>query len=283
METGCRYPTLAYSFKIGISTVQKIISTTCQAIWQTLVGKHMPPPTLTDFERIAKEFEVNWNLPNCVGCIDGKNCRIRKPPHSGSGFYNYKHFFSVVLQGIVDAKGKFITVDVGSFGSESDGGVFANSKIYKMIENGEIQLPPSKRLPNSSLLFPHFFADDAYPLKSYILKPYKGILTPQQEAFNYRISRARIQVECAFGILRAKWMIFDRPMDTKLSITEYIIKTCTLLHNIIIDKERFMSFNPKIKSPPENLFKPQSIKSATNIAKFNRNLLCLYLYKNPIL
>ncbi|CAK9291812.1 unnamed protein product [Gordionus sp. m RMFG-2023] len=194
LATGCRYPTLAYSFKIGISTVQKIISTTCQAIWQTLVGKHMPPPTLTDFERIAKEFEVNWNLPNCVGCIDGKHCRIRKPPHSGSGFYNYKHFFSVVLQGIVDAKGKFITVDVGSFGSESDGGVFANSKIYKMIENGEIQLPPSKKLPNSSLLFPHFFVtDDAYPLKSYILKPYKGILTPQQEAFNYRISRARIQ------------------------------------------------------------------------------------------
>ncbi|CAK9296477.1 unnamed protein product [Gordionus sp. m RMFG-2023] len=134
LATGCRYPTLAYSFKIGISTVQKIISTTCQAIWQTLVGKHMQPPTLTDFERIAKEFEVNWNLPNCVGCIDGKHCRIRKPPHSGSGFYNYKHFFSVVLQGIVDAKGKFITVDT-----------------------------------------------------------YKGILTPQQEAFNYRISRARIQ------------------------------------------------------------------------------------------
>ncbi|CAK9292462.1 unnamed protein product [Gordionus sp. m RMFG-2023] len=144
----------------------------------------MPPPTLTDFERIAKEFEVKWNLPNCVGCIDGKHCRIRKSPHFGSGFYNYKHFFSVVLQGIVDAKGKFITVDVGSFGSESDGGVFANFKIYKMIENGEIQLHPSKRLPNSSLIFPHFFVtDDAYPLKSYILKPYKGILTPQQEAF----------------------------------------------------------------------------------------------------
>ncbi|XP_065318240.1 uncharacterized protein LOC135926329 [Gordionus sp. m RMFG-2023] len=239
LATSCRYPTLAYSFKIGISTVQKIISTTCQAIWQTLVGKHMPPPTLTDFE-------------------DSK--------------------------GIVDANGKFITVDVGSYGSESDGGVFANSKIYKMIEKGDIQLPPYKKLSNSSLLFPHFFvADDAYPLKSYILKPYKGILTPQQEAFNYRISRARIQVECAFGILRAKWMIFDCPLDTKLSLTEYIIKTCTLLHNIIIDKERFISFNSKIKSPPKKLFKPQSIKSATSIAKFNRNLLCLYLYKNPIL
>ncbi|CAK9291015.1 unnamed protein product [Gordionus sp. m RMFG-2023] len=113
LATGCRYPTLAYSFKMGISTIQKIVRTTCKAIWQTLVTQHMPPPTLTEFERIAKEFQIMWNLPNCIGSFDGKHCRIRKPPHSGSGFYNYKHFFSVVLQGIVDAKGKFITVDVG--------------------------------------------------------------------------------------------------------------------------------------------------------------------------
>ncbi|CAK9292261.1 unnamed protein product [Gordionus sp. m RMFG-2023] len=95
----------------------------------------MPPLTLSDFERIAKDFELKWNLHNCIGSIDGKHCRIRKPPHSGSGFYNYKHFFSVVLQGIVDANGKFITVDVG-------------------------------------ILY---------------LKPYKGKLTPQQEAYNYRM------------------------------------------------------------------------------------------------
>ncbi|XP_065325398.1 uncharacterized protein LOC135932000 [Gordionus sp. m RMFG-2023] len=169
LATGCRYPTLAYSFKRGISTIQQIIKRTTKAIWQALVSQHMPPLTLSDFERIAKDFELKWNLHNCIGSIDGKHCRIRKPPHSGSGFYNYKHFFSVVLQGIVDANGKFITVDVGSFGSESDGGVFANSKIYKMIESGEIKLPPAKKLPNSSLIFPHYFVgDDAYPLKSYI-------------------------------------------------------------------------------------------------------------------
>ncbi|CAK9294415.1 unnamed protein product [Gordionus sp. m RMFG-2023] len=155
-----RLPTLVYSFKMGISTVQKIVRTTCQTIWQTLVSQHMPPPTLSDFERIAKEFGVKWNLPNCIGSIDGKHCRIRKPPHSGSGFYNYKHFFSVVLQGIVDGNGKFITVDVGSYGSESVGGVFANSKLYDMIEKGDIQLPPAKRLQNFSLIFPHFFVAD---------------------------------------------------------------------------------------------------------------------------
>ncbi|CAK9300484.1 unnamed protein product [Gordionus sp. m RMFG-2023] len=32
LATGCRYPTLAYSFKMGISTIQKIVRTTCKAI-----------------------------------------------------------------------------------------------------------------------------------------------------------------------------------------------------------------------------------------------------------
>ncbi|CAK9304622.1 unnamed protein product [Gordionus sp. m RMFG-2023] len=30
LATGCRYPTLAYSFKMGISTIQKIVRTTCK-------------------------------------------------------------------------------------------------------------------------------------------------------------------------------------------------------------------------------------------------------------
>ena len=37
------------------------------------------------------------------------------------------NFFFIVLQGVADAHCKFLTIDVGAMGKQSDGGVFRNS------------------------------------------------------------------------------------------------------------------------------------------------------------
>jgi hypothetical protein len=43
---------------------------------------------------------------------------------SGSLFYNYKHFFSILLLALVDANYCFIAVDVGAVGKTGDSNVF---------------------------------------------------------------------------------------------------------------------------------------------------------------
>ena len=57
------------------------------------------PSTESEWRNIGKEFENRWQFPNCVGCVDGKHIAITPPPHSGSFYYNYKGFHSMVLIG----------------------------------------------------------------------------------------------------------------------------------------------------------------------------------------
>ena len=94
-------------------------------------------------------------------------------------------------------------MDIGDSGRHSDGGVFSNSKIGKLFDLDQIDLPQPSTLPGSSVLAPYVLVgDDAFPLKHYLMKPFPGrLLADDANVFNYRLSRARRCVENAFGIL----------------------------------------------------------------------------------
>ncbi|XP_058122821.1 uncharacterized protein LOC131293771 [Anopheles ziemanni] len=160
------------------NTVSKIIYETCDAIWDTLHEGFMPFPTTAALKQVSQMFYERFGFPNCVGAIDGKHIRIKCPNNSGSNFFNYKKFFSIHLQAVADADRRFIFVDVGDYGRRST----------------------DEELPFVLI------GDQGYPLKKYLLRPYAGNnLDPQKEFFNEKLSSSRNVVECAFGLLVAKW------------------------------------------------------------------------------
>lgn len=93
------------------------------SIIKRLLHVEIPTPTTKMWETSAKSFENKWNYPNAVGAIDGKHIRICCPSRSGSLYYNYKEYFSIVLLAIVDTDARFIVIDVGSYGREGDAGI----------------------------------------------------------------------------------------------------------------------------------------------------------------
>ncbi|XP_056647448.1 uncharacterized protein LOC130452155 [Diorhabda sublineata] len=173
-----------------------------------------------EWELVKRKFEVQWNFPNCVEAIDGKHIQIKCPPKSGSNYYNYKGTFSITLFALVDAEYNFLYIDVGANGKSNDGAVFQASTLNIAMESNSLNL-----LQNTILV-----AVDAFPLRKDILKPFSKRNLSISERI-YRLSRARRVSENAFGILVAKFRVFERPIALSPETVDLVVKSSCALHN----------------------------------------------------
>lgn len=242
------FRSVAFSFRMGETTVNKIVKETCDAIHNILMPLYIPKPTKDTWKKIQTDFYNKWNFPNCVGAVDGKHVQVFAPNRSGSTFFNYKGGFSIVLMAIVDATYRYIMIDVGAYGGNSDGRVFANCAFGKswLTNDESLDLPESHPLPPIDTLMPLVLvADEAFPLKENILRPFPGKNLPERERiFNYRLSRARRIVENAFGITSHTWRILLKRIEVKdVHFATIITVACCTLHNYLLKENMSQEFS----------------------------------------
>lgn len=93
------------------------------------------------------------------------------------------------------------------------------SKIGRHLINNTFNLPLSRSIVENGPQLPFVLVgDEAFALTSFMMRlyPRANDLNLQQKVLNYRLSRARRIVECAFGIFTARWRIFRRPLSTNI-------------------------------------------------------------------
>ncbi|XP_036336243.1 protein ALP1-like [Rhagoletis pomonella] len=244
---GTPFEIIASMHKLGKTTVRNIVLETCEMLWTELSPIYLSEPTVAQYTDIAEDFFKLWNMPNCVGAIDGKHVAITCPKNSGSLYYNYKKFYSIVLMATCDAKYTFTSASIGSYGGQSDGGIFQQTDFGRALLSNSLPLPPSTPLCRETTeVFPHFFVGDAaFPLKENLMRPYPGSQLPRYKTvFNYRLSRARRVIENSFGILTARWRVLRKVIDCSPENCEKIVLACLVLHNFVMlhDLERWCGF-----------------------------------------
>jgi len=235
--TGDAQQTISFSYRLGVTTVHNIIKETCKAIWESVAPKFLDVPnTHCEWTAIADEFYRMWNVPNCVSAVDGKHIVIQAPPCSRCDFCSYKGTYSVGILAACDAHYVFTAINVGAYGRESDGGVFAQWDFAEALQNQTLNIPAPTFLPHSTeQRVPYVVvADNAFPLKTYLLKRYSGRQLPVEKAvFNYRLSRARRVIENAFGIMATRWRIFRRSVVARPENVVLVVKAACVLHNFL--------------------------------------------------
>jgi len=70
LASGDSMKSLSYAFKVGHNTISKIVSETCEAIWNCLKDIVFLIDDEENWQSIADEFERLLNFPNCIGAID---------------------------------------------------------------------------------------------------------------------------------------------------------------------------------------------------------------------
>ncbi|KAK3773153.1 hypothetical protein RRG08_013740 [Elysia crispata] len=130
----------------------------------------------------------------------------------------------------------FILVDCGQCGRVSDAGVYQSSHMSTVLEEGNLNIPKQAfKINGSDIEVPYMvIGDEAFPLKTYLMKPFSArTLNEKRRIYNYKHSRARLSVECTFGILARKFEIFQRPMRVEPDKAIIITNAAIGLHNFI--------------------------------------------------
>ena len=101
---------------------------------------------------------------------------------AGSRYFNYKLWRSIVLLAVVSADYIFLLVDVEDCSRHSDGGVLQSFQFGQALLTDQLDLPWLRLLigadPNLKISF-MFVADEAFPLRCNIMRPYPGKGLPQ--------------------------------------------------------------------------------------------------------
>ena len=169
---------------------------------------------------ITKSFK----FPSTVEAIDNSHIHIKAPLSNLEAYTNRKSYTSIMLQAVCDSRMDVLDVSVGWPGSMHDARIFRLSQVGKKLER-------------EGLHTYHILGDSAYPLKPYLIVPFRdnGFLTPEEKHFNLQHSASRCIIERAFARLKGKfrWLKY-LDMDKYDLMGSVIIAAC-VLHNYIIE------------------------------------------------
>lgn len=291
LATGEAYKSLAMNFRVGPNSISKLVPETCEAIIQEYLQETIVCPTTpAAWKRVAEDFAGFWDFHHVIGALDGKHIAIQPPPNSGSYYFNYKGYHSIVLLALVDAQCKFMYTDVGANGSCSDAGVFEACHLRHAMENFSAGLPEREPLPGDNHPVPYFIVgDNAFPMRQWLQKPHphRG-MTEAERNYNYRLSRARRVVENAFGMLANRFRVFLTTINIQPKSVEKAVLASCILHNILRDKRpeqyKIPEYDPTLppgdwtRDPLDGL-EPRQRQSGPGAAKATRTHLTEYYHR----
>ena len=191
--------------------------------FQTLNQQWLSPLHLEEYAGAVSAKMAD--LTNCWGFVDGTVRPICRPTQNQRVMYNgHKRLHALKFQSVTAANGMIAHLYGPIEGRRHDCYMLRLSGLLRELEQRSYD-------PAGEVMC--IYGDRAYPLRAHLQAPFKGNLTPDQEAYNKSMSSVRITVEWLFGniVNFFKFVDFKKSQKVCLSACGKIYAVCGLLTN----------------------------------------------------
>ncbi len=219
---------IAQKFGIGEGTVRSYCLRCMEAVL-SLEKEFCSWPPASQRGLVRSQIETISGFPNCIGMIDGSHFTLlNKPQIDPECYFTRKSRYALNCLLVCDHRRIFTFYSVGHVGSVHDNRVLRCSKLASETENYFVDKQ-------------YILGDSAYGTNfSFIVSPYKRPLADVgfNRTFNYLLSKSRITIEHAIGILKSR---FPRLRDGFTEVirdekdNEFVCKaivSAIILHNV---------------------------------------------------
>ncbi|XP_043474045.1 uncharacterized protein LOC122506114 [Leptopilina heterotoma] len=191
------------------------------------VQHHIRWPRGEEIETNEREFREIDGFPGVIGLVDGCHIEISAPHENAASYINRKGYYSINMQGICDARRRFIDVFAGCPGSVNDARVWQMSDIKQESERNNDDYFSRQT---------HILGDKIYPTEFNLLPAYKeyGNLLRVQRHYNSVHARTRQIVERTFALLLSRFRRLKYLFLQNVENASLIILACCCLHNICL-------------------------------------------------
>ena len=112
LATPMEYRSIGHLFGVA-RTAFVFVHEMCTAIVDVLRKAYISFPKSDKVKQVVDGFQRTWGVPQCCGAIDGCHIPISAPAMNHTNYYNWKGFYSVVTQAVVDFQYRFLEVYIG--------------------------------------------------------------------------------------------------------------------------------------------------------------------------
>ena len=155
---------IADRFGVSESSAHSTVRRICTGLLLHLRKVVITWPCGMRFSEVKTGFKAIKGFPNVIGAIDGCHIPIKPPSDDRDSYINRKKFPSLLLQAVCDHQMCFVDCYCGWPGSVHDARVLRNSDLFNRALSH-----PAEVFPEES----HILGDAAYPLKLWLLTPYR--------------------------------------------------------------------------------------------------------------
>lgn len=231
---------IAEATLMGESTARRAFHTFCENFVREYYTVYVHRPEGEKLQRVMDVY-ARMGLPGCVGSTDCVHLKWDRCPISIANLCSGKEGYpSLAYSCVVDHHRRILGSTASFFGARNDKTIVRHDRYITDVKYKLVNDDISFNVFIDGVLTPqrgvYYICDGGYHKWTCMMNPLKHTGTRDRRLWSEWVESTRKDVECCFGILKARWRFLRNGIVLqKQEFIDNVFFTCCILHNLILE------------------------------------------------